>query len=74
MSWKPAVRTAGDGDKWSYNAMAFAAKDEAEMWARDLMMRWTAVSDYAAHESDDPVNFAIRDGMVIRMGDEQIIT
>jgi len=61
MSWKPAVQTAGNGDKWSYNALAFATKEEAEMWARDLAMRWTAVSDWAAHESEEAVTHTINE-------------
>jgi hypothetical protein len=61
MSWKPAVQTAGNGDKWGYNALAFATKEEAEMWAKDLMFRWTAVSDYAAHESAEEVTHVINE-------------
>jgi len=61
MSWKPAVQTAGDGDKWSYNSLVFATKEEAEMWAGDLAMRWTAVSDWAAHESEEAVTHTINE-------------
>jgi hypothetical protein len=57
MSWKPAVRVAGEGDKWLYNALVFATKEEAIDNARDLMSRWMRVTDYGATESSDPVNY-----------------
>lgn len=68
MSWKPAVKTIGNGDKWSYNALRFATKEEALASAKDLASRWTLVVDYDAHESDDPVNYKLVDngvGLVI---------
>jgi hypothetical protein len=71
MSWKPMVKTAGP--EWAGNALAFATKEEAEMWARDLMMRWTLVTDYCARESDEAVNYAIRDGVVHSLEREKVL-
>ena len=55
MSWKPEVIADSTG-QWVPNGLAFATKAEAEAWARDLAWRWTAVRDYRAVESDQPVN------------------
>jgi hypothetical protein len=57
-NWKPAVIADSSG-KWSYNAVVFATQEEALASARDLMARWTLVTDCAAHETDDPVNYHI---------------
>lgn len=57
MSWKPEVQTAGDGEAWTGNALRFATKEEAESYAFDLSMRWTAVKNTRAVESSDPVNY-----------------
>lgn len=64
MSWKPAVKTIGNGDNWSYNALCFATKDEALASAKDLANRWTLVVEYDAHESTDPVNYKLVDNGV----------
>ena len=60
MSWKPEVQTVGS-EKWSQNGLAFATKEEAERWAFDLMLRWTAVENYRAAESDEPVTHVLVD-------------
>jgi len=54
MSWKPQVKTVSD-DKWYNNALVFETRKEAEDSAFDLMMRWTAVTEHGAVESDLPV-------------------
>jgi hypothetical protein len=64
MSWKPEVMVAGNGDKWSQNNLAFATEREALASARDLMNRWMLVTDCRAAESDQPVNYAIVDGVM----------
>lgn len=56
MSWKPEV-IADNSGKWSGNAVRFATKAEAQAWAGDRMMRWTAVRSIRVIESDDPVNY-----------------
>ena len=38
------VNTAGDKpDSWASNALTFDTAEEAEHYAKDLFMRWTAV-------------------------------
>jgi hypothetical protein len=61
MSWQPEVIADSSG-KWYTNALRFATKAEAEASAYDLACRWTAVRDYRAAESDDPVNYRRVDG------------
>lgn len=56
MSWKPEVQTAGDGDAWTPNGLAFAEKEDAETWVFDLSLRWTAVTDTRVVESDEEPN------------------
>jgi len=58
MSWKPEVIADSSG-KWCGNALRFATKEEAERSAADLSMRWLAVREWRAVESEDPVNYAI---------------
>jgi hypothetical protein len=58
MSFKPEVKVAGNGGKWSQNALVFATRDEAERNARDLFMRWMACEDHRAVEVDEPVSHA----------------
>jgi hypothetical protein len=59
MSYKPEVRVNGS---FHPNALVFATREEAEQSARELMGRWTLVTDYRAVESDQPVNWALVDG------------
>jgi len=66
MSFKPEVSTGSD-PKFYSNALRFATREEAEARAMDLAMRWTAVRNWRAVESDDPVNYAIRDGLLVRI-------
>ena len=56
MSWKPEVIADSTG-RWYANALRFATKEEAEASARELSLRWLAVRDWRATESDDPVNY-----------------
>ncbi len=57
MSWKVGVKTAGDKD-WVYNGLSFGTKQEAEDYAEDLFMRWTAVNETNVTESAEPVNYS----------------
>lgn len=66
-SYKPAVKVAGNGDNWAYNALRFATHEEALQSARDLMGRWILVTDYDAHESEDPVNYRLVEGQLERI-------
>lgn len=64
-SWKPEVQVAGEGEKWLSNALRFATKAEAETSARDLARRWLLVTNHQAVESIDPVNYMIKDDVLI---------
>lgn len=66
MSWKPEVFVEGE---WAGNGMAFATKEEAELWARDLLNRWFVPTDSRAVESDEEVNYEIKDGVLGRFAD-----
>jgi hypothetical protein len=64
MSWAPEVLVEG---KWSGNALRFATKEEAEAWARDLLMRWFVPTDSRAVLTDDPVTDEIAEGVLRRV-------
>jgi hypothetical protein len=57
-SYKVGVRTGGDRPDapWGENALRFATYEEAEAWAIDLSLRWTAVRKITVLESDDEPN------------------
>lgn len=57
-SYKPEVQTDNTG-KWYGNALRFASREEAKVWADDLSMRWFAVRATRATESDEPVTHAL---------------
>jgi len=61
MSYRPMVQVNG---KWAGNDLRFATREEAEASAWNLLQRWTLCEDSRADESDDPVNYAWRDGNV----------
>ena len=63
MSFKPSVSTDG-GATFNENALAFATRGEAELSAKDLMARWLLVTDWRVAESDQPVNYTIKDGIL----------
>jgi hypothetical protein len=56
-SFKPEVIADSSG-QWLGNGLRFATKEEAEASALDLMLRWSAVRDHRAAESDDEVNYS----------------
>lgn len=56
-SFKPEVQTAGNGDKWTGNALRFATRSEARENVADLESRWMLVTGTRVVESDDPVNY-----------------
>lgn len=60
MSWKVEVQTIGDSG-WATNAVALAAKEEAEWAAKDLMRRWLLVTAWRVVESNEPVNYEVVD-------------
>ena len=63
MSFKPSVSTDG-GLTFNENALAFATHEEAEISAKDLMSRWMLVTDWRVIESDEPVNYTLKDGVL----------
>jgi len=64
VSYAPEV-VADSGGKFYGNNLRFATREEAEANARNLANRWTLVTDHRAVESDDPVNYAWRDGQLV---------
>lgn len=62
-SFKPEVQTDDTGN-WYDNALRFATREEAEASAKELMSRWLLVNDCRAVESDDPVNYTLKDGVL----------
>lgn len=66
MSYAPEFVADASGT-WAGNALRFATMLEAEQYAFDLSMRWTLVRDTRVVESDDPVNYAIVDGVLNRI-------
>ncbi len=56
-SWKPQVQTAGNGDAWSENNLAFRTEAEALASARNLMARWMLVTDCRAAPSEQEPNY-----------------
>jgi hypothetical protein len=57
-SYKPEVQTDASG-KWYDNALRFASREEAKVWADDLSMRWFAVRATRATECDDAVTHVL---------------
>lgn len=63
MSWAPEVQTGND-EKFYGNSLRFATKEEAEISAKDLMARWLLVVAWRVVETDDPVNYRIKDNVL----------
>jgi len=56
-SYKVEVNTAGDPpDSWASNALRFKTESDAQVYALDLALRWTAVRDWRVAESDEEPN------------------
>jgi hypothetical protein len=65
-SYRPEVIADSSGE-WLPNGLRFATKQEAENSAHDLMMRWTAVRECRAAESDDEPNYTYHNGQLRRI-------
>ncbi len=63
MSFKPEISTDG-GKTFGQNAQVFATREEAEAMARDIFSRWMLATDYRVTESDEPVNYEIKDNVL----------
>jgi hypothetical protein len=48
---------ADDSGKWATNGLAFATREEAELYAKDLWRRWLLVREWKVEPSDEPVNY-----------------
>jgi hypothetical protein len=68
-SYKAEVIADSSG-KFCANALRFATREEAESYVFDLSMRWTAVRETRVSESDDPVNYEVKDGALRRIEKE----
>ena len=53
---------ADNSGQWAGNACRYPTKEEAEVAAIDLSMRWMLVRDWRVVESDDPANYTIING------------
>lgn len=49
--YKVEVTTAGDGGTYATNGLLFETEAEAEAYALDLALRWTAVQDWRIREA-----------------------
>ena len=66
MSWKVEVQTDSTS-KWYGNAIRYASKAAAELGGADLAFRWTLVGAWRVVESDDPANYDIVNGELVRL-------
>lgn len=64
MSYAPMVRTS-EGGSFSGNGLRFETREEAQLWAKDLMNRWFLVREIRVDESSDPVNYSTVDGRTL---------
>jgi len=56
-----------DQDHLSFNALVFATKEECEIYARDLLMRWYVPTGYEIVETEEKPNYKIQDHALIRL-------
>ena len=59
---------ADDSGTWAGNSLRFATEDEAKLYVADLASRWTLVRETRVVQSDDPVNYKIEHGKLVRIG------
>jgi hypothetical protein len=64
MSYKVEVISDSSGE-WVANALRFPTKEMAEEYGSDLAMRWTAVREWRAVKSKDPVMYYDESGKQI---------
>lgn len=63
MSFKPMIQTAGDPEFYPNN-LAFATREEAAASAQATFTKWLLAVDWRVDESDEPVNWRIKDGVL----------
>ena len=66
MSWKPEVIADSSGT-WASNSLRFASEREAEIYVKDLMMRWSLVTSTRVVLCEDPVNYAIVNNVLVEV-------
>ena len=62
-NYRPEISTDG-GKSFGQNAQVFATKEEAETMAKDIFNRWMLATDYRVTESDEPVNYEIKNNVL----------
>jgi hypothetical protein len=60
MTYRVGCKTR-PGAAWTYNAVRFATRGEAETYGADLYARWLALEAYEVHESDEPATYTMSD-------------
>ncbi len=65
--YKPEVKVAGEPG-WKRNGLVFPTYDQAEAAARDLMGRWTLVTDARAVACGEDPNYEFVNGRPVRIG------
>ena len=53
-SFRLEVQTEVHG-KWTFNALRFGSKEEANSYGRDLWARWSSVREWRVTECDDAI-------------------
>jgi hypothetical protein len=66
MSFKTEI-LAFHETKWVSNGVRFATADEAEAAGQELSMRWFALDQWRAAESDEPVNYKFENGKSVAL-------
>lgn len=58
---------ADDSGKFVSNSLRFATEHEADLYVKDLARRWTLVRETRVVPSNDPVNYRIEGGKLVRI-------
>ena len=71
-SFKPEFLLPGINDQgnpnWAGNGLRFATREECDRWGTAHLYNWTTPIDVRTVESQDPVNYALRqDGSIYRL-------
>ena len=67
-SWKAEVSTVTSLDEWVSNRTRFPTREQAELYAIDLSLRWPAVRHWRVAPSDDEPNYIFADGVAVFTG------
>lgn len=61
MNYRPMVQV---DQQWTGNELVFATRQEAEDNVRALAWRWTLVTDTRVDETEAPVNYRWKNGLI----------